>query len=184
MNQGSGGASFIPFKKRELKSPLAAFAIAAGLLVLLFSCATTRQVSCLLYYLNWHHWPWWYSLNLWVVALGAVLKCFVRRGKLRLILYSLVSFAILCVTAVCSDWLHPLSHRVFCFFKSFYYSVLRPYLYAPVTEFFSAGVISILLFAVLISFFLAGGLVLLRYCRNNSSRKENRKSEGDSHGKK
>lgn len=184
MDQSSGVENLISLKKKKSKSLFTAFVIiASGFLVEVFSVATSRQISCLLYYFNWHHWPWWYALNLWIVAIGAVMNSFVLQGERRFILQAFVFTAVLCVTGVCSDWLHPFSYRIFCFFKWFYFSVVRRYLYTPVTEFFSCGFVSILLFSVLVLLLLVGALVLWRRCRNGSPRKESRESEGELNGK-
>lgn len=127
------------------------------------SYLNSRRISYLLYYLNWYHWPRWYSINLWILALGAAVNCFVQRKNVRIILYVGILGTISIVTALNSTWLHIMVHRTFCLFKVIYYSVFRPYFYAPFVELFSNGTVTARLFIAPVS---ALGLVtLILVCR-------------------
>ena len=120
----------------------ACLALAFGLLIAGVPFATHRRISYLLYYLNWHHWPRWYSINLWILAFGATANYYVRGKNARRFLFAGVPVAILIVTAVCSSCLPALVYRLACLFKILHYSVFRPYCYAPLTDFFSTGTVT------------------------------------------
>ncbi len=184
MNQNAAERGENPVTKMKSRGAFGTFsAITIGALIIVASIATSRRVSYLLYYLNWHHWPWWYAVNLWIVATGTVINCFINRSRARRILCMVVLTAVLCVTFIYSDCLHPLSYRTFCFFKSFYFTILRPHLYTPVTEFFSGGGISISFFIFLAVILVAGlfGMLFLHYNAKERKNKPVSEQEGNRH---
>ncbi|MGI5831645.1 MAG: hypothetical protein ACOX6D_03825 [Thermoguttaceae bacterium] len=156
------------------------FWVLAALPVVLIALAatylTTRNISYLLYYLNWHHWPWWYAANLWILAVGTLFARFVGSRKIRLSLYVIMFVGIALITAFYSVWLHDLFYCVLGLFRLFYISVLCSLFYVPIANFFSDGVISWRLFVVPAAVLGLVTLILIR--RNTKRRKKGEKSEG------
>ena len=149
MNQNVPKEDSAPLPKPNSAGIYAAcLALAFGLLIAGVPFATHRRISYLLYYLNWFHWPRWYSINLWILAFGAAANYYVRGKKTRRFLFAGVPGAIFVVTAFYSAWLPALVYRLACLFKTLHYSVFRPYFYAPLTEFFSSGTVTGRLFIV------------------------------------
>lgn len=151
-------------KRSSLKTRFLGIAILSTIVFLIVSFyLNSRNISYFLYYMNWNHWPRWYSVNLWILALGAAMNNFVQRKNERVILYSGVLGSVSIVTAVNSIWLHILIYRIFCLFKLLYHSVLRPYFYAPFVELFSSGKVTGRLFIAPIS--ALGFLTILLICQ-------------------
>lgn len=137
-----------------------------------------RSISYILYYLNWYHWPRWYSANLWILAVGAAVNYFVHRKNIRVFLYVCILGAIFIVTAIYSSWLHVLLHRTFCLLNVFHYTVFRPYFYAPLVELFSNGTVTLRLFIapvtglVLVSLVLIFRYVIYQYEKTKTNNNE------------
>lgn len=149
MNQSVPKEDSTPFPRPKSAGIFAAcLALAFGILIAGVPFATHRRISYLLYYLNWYHWPRWYSINLWILAFGAAANYFARGKKVQRFLFAGVPVAIFAVTAVYSSCLPALVYRLTCLFKTVHYSVFRPYIYAPLTEFFSSGTVTGRLFIV------------------------------------
>lgn len=155
--------------------PWVLLALAFGLFIIGGSFMTSRRASYLSYYLNWFHWPYWYSVNLWILAVGASVNRFIQKKKARNIVLAAVLGSVFIVTALNSAWLHALAYRAFCLLESFHYSVFRPYFYAPITELFSSGSLSGRLFVAPGSAF--GLIVVLLVCRYAIRRNRNGKTE-------
>ena len=172
MNQIVGNGRSDPVNKSRLRSRFWIVTILCIIVLLIAgSYLNSRSYSYLFYYMNWYHWPRWYSINLWILAIGTALICFVHKKNIRVSLCAGILGAISIVTALYSTWLHTPVHRIFCIFKVFYYSVFRPYFYAPFVELFYNGTVTARLFIAPVS---ALGLVtLILVCRYaNRRRKE------------
>ena len=164
MNRNVPDQKSPPLKKSRYASLFWFFiAIVVGILSLCFSFMSKRQTSYLLYYLDWRQWPRWYSVILWIVAIGSVLNIFVLCRKTRVFLWTMILIAVVCITCIFSDTFHPISYHLFHFFKSFFFLIIRPYLYAPVTDFFAEGTVSLRLFSLSIPLIVLWGLILLKH---------------------
>ena len=185
MNRNETAVRVPPTTKMKSRGAfVSSFVFTFGIVIAAVSVLTTRRTSYLLYYLNWHHWPWWYAVNLWIIAAGAILNCFIERHKARRILSVVSFFAVTCVTLVYSDWLHPVSNRVFCYFKTFYFTIVRPNLYTPLTEFFSGGGVSSKLFFIPATAAAVGSVFLVFLMRSIILRKNDKsvpEQEGSKH---
>ena len=133
---------------------------------LLVACSylNPRRMSYVCYYLDWCHWPRWYSVNLWALAFGAAAHYFIQRGKVRYFLYAGVLGTVCVVTVLYSAWLHLLIDRANSLVRLFCYSVFRPYFYAPFIEYFSNGTKSgRLLIAPVTAFGLIAAILFCRH---------------------
>lgn len=172
MNRDEANKSRVPARQFGLAALLF-----IGLLLLAASHVTSRDISYLLYYLNWCHWPWWYAINLWIVAVGCLLARFVVRRKMRYSLYAITLIAVTAVTAACSEWGRPLLFWGQGLFNRFYLSIIRPYFYAPVTNFFSDGTVSwqLVILPVAVSVLIV--LILIGRHSNPKARNNGSKTE-------
>ena len=147
MNRNVGNEGSTILRKSKLKGMLAvSMPLLAGLVIIGSFFATSRRISYLLYYLNWYHWPRWYSVNLWILAVGGAVNYLVRGKWARRFLFTGALAAFFTVTALNSVWFHTLIYRIHCLLIMFHYSVFRPYFYAPLTELFSSGTVTWRLF--------------------------------------
>lgn len=161
MNQNLPKENSTVFQKPKSTGVFAAcLALAFGLLIAGVPFVAPRRIGYLLYYLNWYHWPRWFSINLWILAFGAAANYFVRTKRVRRVLFAGILGAIFAVTATCSAWLPTWIYRLNCLFKTVRYSVFRPYFYAPLTELFSSGTVTGRLFIVPASFLATLAFIL------------------------
>ena len=176
MNRNAGNENSATLRNEKWKVVFAAsLALLAGLLIIGSSFATPRRISYLLYYLNWYHWPRWYSINLWILAVGAAVNYLVRGKKARRFLFTGVLAAFFAVTALYSAWFHTLIYWIYCLLIMFHYSVFRPYFYTPLTELFSSGTVTWQLFIAPGIGLAMIGLIL--FCRSAFSRNGGIKTE-------
>ncbi len=147
----------------------------AVILLVVCSYLNPRNMSYICYYLDWRHWPRWYSANLWILALGAAVNYFVQRKKNRYFLYAGVLLAFSVITVLYSDWLHILIGKMSSPVRSFHYSVFRPYFYAPLTDLFYSGTVTGRLFILPVS--VLGLVAAILFCRHAFHRNRDFKAE-------
>jgi hypothetical protein len=124
------------------------FGLVIALLLWVAFYGSSRNISLLLYYFNWRHWPWWYALNLWMIAFGTILVHLVRRRKFSFYVNLIMLIAVMSVTITYSEWIHTFAYRTRNRFGILYRTIVVPFFYAPVTDFFTDGTVSGRLFIV------------------------------------
>ena len=176
MNQNPDNEHLDPIKRPRFRfwSWKVAVLLAVILLVVC-SYLNPRSMSYVCYYLDWRHWPRWYSANLWILALGADVNYVVQRKKTRYFIYACVLLVISVVTVLHSVWLHILIDKVSSPIRSFHYSVFRPYFYAPLTDLFYNGTVTGRLLIVPVS--VLGLITVILFCRHAFHRNRDFKAE-------
>lgn len=148
-----------PVSKKTLKKRNRSWILLGGIFIVIYLLAllynflgTSRNVGLALYYLNGHHWPWWYGLNLWIIAAGSVFSCFVTRRRTRYRIYAAALTAAAAVTITHISPFYPFFLHLYNTFiiqtGRFYRAALVPWFYVPVTDFFTDGTVSGRLFIV------------------------------------
>ena len=150
--------------KGWLDSPVWALLLGGALMCWGLSLFPARVFSYLFYYLDCRYWPKWYSINLWTAAVTVLIAMFIRRRKVRRVLYTVGAAVIAAVTCFFSVWVHALFRwaRGAGFFL--YDRLIVRYVSGPVSDLFSEGTVSWRLLTLPVLFLLAAGAGVF-YCR-------------------
>lgn len=120
-------------------------------------------------------WPWWYSLNFWILVAGVMGNEFLLKFRPNLrtrfmipwITLILVSIVFVRYSFLCKELRFDLYYYAMWFLHWPYEHIYRPYIYVPLSDFFFSGTFTwnLLVLPVIIIVLLFGILRFKKKCR-------------------